>query len=282
MGNTEYATARADSAPSDYRTLWISDLHLGSPGAQAEALLCFLRQTQAQHIYLVGDILDLWALRRRPQWPAAHMEVARHLLAQATDGVEVTYIPGNHDHALRAYAGQCFGPIRIVERAVHLTADGRRLLIMHGDEFDPVMCHAPWLAHVGDVLYDWLHALNKGPSGRAANAPTPKVGVQQPATVSARAKDITKRVIQVLGRFEHRIEQACVAVEADGIVCGHSHHAALRPMRGILYCNDGDWVESHTALVEHHDGQLELLHRPAFAPSTSLPVDDTIALGSSP
>lgn len=247
---------------ASYRTLWISDLHLGSTGAQAEDLLRFLRQTEVERIYLVGDIIDLWALRRRPHWPRAHMEVVRHILSRAASGIEITYIPGNHDHALRIYSGQRFGQVMVAERALHVTADGRRLLVMHGDEFDRIIHKMPWLAHIGDVLYDWLRAFNRGkPLDDSGEG-----GMDQPhQTFSARAKYRVKKLVHYLSGFEKRVSQACAEARAHGIVCGHSHHAEIRRFREVLYCNDGDWVESRTALVEHHDGHLELLRWPAMA-----------------
>ncbi|APZ41891.1 UDP-2,3-diacylglucosamine diphosphatase [Acidihalobacter ferrooxydans] len=252
--------------PNGYRTLWISDLHLGSSGAQAEDLLRFLRQTEVERIYLVGDIIDLWALRRHPHWPREHMEVVRYVLGRAADGVTVTYIPGNHDHAMRTYSGQRFGQVMIEQRAIHVTADGRRLLIMHGDEFDTIIHKMPWLAHIGDVLYDWLRALNKRPSGKKRAPPADGL---QPRTLSATAKYRVKQIVHLLSGFEKRVAQTCAEARAHGIVCGHSHHAEISRFHDILYCNDGDWVESRTALVEHHDGRLELLRWPATAPQTS-------------
>jgi UDP-2,3-diacylglucosamine pyrophosphatase LpxH len=248
--------------PTGYRTLWISDLHLGSTGAQAEDLLRFLRQTRVDRIYLVGDIIDLWALRRQPHWPRSHMEVVRHVLGRAAEGVSVTYIPGNHDHAMRAYSGQRFGQVVVEKRALHQTADGRRLLVMHGDEFDRVIQKMPWLAQIGDVLYDWLRALSKRLPRSAAKKEACDL---QPHTLSASAKHRVKQIVHFLSRFERRVEQTCLAARAHGIVCGHSHHAEITRFRDVLYCNDGDWVESRTALVEHHDGRLELLRWPAMA-----------------
>ncbi|MEJ2653819.1 MAG: UDP-2,3-diacylglucosamine diphosphatase [Acidihalobacter sp.] len=262
--------------PKGYRTLWISDLHLGSSGAQAEDLLRFLRQTEVERIYLVGDIIDLWALRRRPYWPSAHMEVIRHVLARAVDGVSVTYVPGNHDHAMRAYSGQRFGQVMVEERALHLTADGQRMLVMHGDEFDRIIHKMPWLAHVGDVLYDWLRALNKRLPHR-----THKDEGMQPQTLSANAKHRVKQLVHFLSGFERRVEQTCRAAHAHGIICGHSHHAEITRFRGILYCNDGDWVESRTALVEHHNGRLELLRWPAMVSSPAEQSRDAVLADSS-
>lgn len=244
-----------------FRTLWISDLHLGSHGSQAQDLLRFLRQTEVDQIYLVGDIIDLWALRRNLHWPPEHMEVVRHILARAAQGIRITYIPGNHDHAIRAYSGQTFGQVKIEERAIHLTADGRRILVMHGDEFDQVLRQVPWLAHVGDILYDLLRSLNRfAPKTRKNDS----LDEFQPQTLSARTKHRIKQVVHFLSRFERQVERHCTAARAQGIVCGHSHHAEISRFRGILYCNDGDWVESRTALVEHHNGQLELLRWPAI------------------
>ncbi len=251
--------SEADSKPLKYKTLWISDIHLGSSGAQADELLRFLRQVEAERIFLVGDIIDLWALRRRPHWPRSHMEVVRHLLARAADGVQITYIPGNHDHAMRCYSGQNFGQIRVEQRALHVTADGRRLLIMHGDEFDGIIHKLPWLAHIGDILYDGLRALNRKPAGTS-----PDKKNLHAKTFSAKAKHRAKKVVHFLSGFENRIAQTCAQARAHGIVCGHSHHAEIRRCGDFLYCNDGDWVESRTALVEHLNGQLELLHWPAL------------------
>lgn len=255
--------SNAASKPMIYKTLWISDIHLGSTGAQAEELLRFLRQIEVERIFLVGDIIDLWALRRRPHWPRSHMEVVRHLLARAADGVQITYIPGNHDHALRRYSGQRFGQIMVEQRALHITADGRRLLIMHGDEFDGIIHKLPWLAHIGDILYDGLRALNRKPASASADKKD-----LHAKTFSARAKHKAKKIVHFLSGFENRIAQTCAQARAHGIVCGHSHHAEIRRCGNFLYCNDGDWVESRTALVEHLDGQLELLHWPALTEET--------------
>lgn len=251
---------------ADIRSLWISDIHLGSRGCQAGDLLRFLKTTRAETIYLVGDVIDLWALRRRPYWPKSHMEVIRRLLAMAKNGTTVIYIPGNHDHYLRSYSGQSFGQILIRERAIHTTADGRRLLVMHGDEFDRVIHKFPWLAHAGDIIYDGLRLLNHWTPFFSSR--TPHHDTIHPQTVSAKIKHWAKKLVHLLSHFESQVESFCRDSRTEGMICGHSHFAEISDFRGITYYNDGDWVESRTALIEHHDGTMELVQWPAMADNT--------------
>jgi UDP-2,3-diacylglucosamine pyrophosphatase LpxH len=237
-----------------YRAVFISDLHLGTPGCQAEALLDFLRSHSSDNLYLVGDIIDGWQLRRRWFWPQAHNDVVQKLLRRARKGCRVIFVPGNHDEFARGFVGHQFGGIEVVEDAVHVTADGRRLWVTHGDYFDGVIQCAKWLAYVGDYAYEFTLKLN-----RYLNHLRAKFGLPY-WSLSAYLKLKVKKAVNFISDFE-----VAVAAEASrrghhGVVCGHIHHAEIRDVDGILYCNDGDWVESRTALVEHHDGRLELVH----------------------
>lgn len=248
--------------PRRYRTLWLSDLHLGTRACQAEAVLDLLRRCEADTLYLVGDIVDGWALRRAWYWPRSHNDVVQKVLRKARKGTRVVYIPGNHDEFARAYAGQHFGDVEVRERAEHLTADGRLLLVLHGDEFDGVVRHARWLSHVGSLAYTLLLKMNR-PVNRV------RAALDLPYwSLSATLKRKAKKAVQVVADFEAAVVDAARRAEADGVVCGHIHCAEDRVMDGVRYLNCGDWVESCTALAEHLDGRLELLHwRVAPTPS---------------
>ena len=249
-----------------YRTLWISDLHLGTPGCQAHALLDFLKHTECETLFLVGDIIDGWQLKRQWYWPPAHNDVVQKLLRKARKGTRVIFVPGNHDEFARKYLNHNFGGIDVVDDWIHETADGRKLWVMHGDLFDGVIQCAKWLAHVGDSLYEFTLRLN-----RHLNSMRARMGLPY-WSLSAYLKGKVKTALNYVTDFE-----VAVAAEArrrghDGVVCGHIHRAEMRDIAGTLYCNDGDWVESHTALVEHLDGRLELVQwrgcAPADAPQT--------------
>ena len=237
-----------------YRTLWISDVHLGTREAKAELLLDFLRHHVADRLYLVGDIFDGWALKRSWYWPAAHNDVLQMLLGRARSGTDITYIPGNHDEAARAFPGFEFGGITVQAEAVHTTADGRRLLILHGDEFDGVVRHARWLSLLGAAAYSAILKLN-----RPVNRIRRWCGLPY-WSLSAYLKYKTKRAVQFIADFEEAVARAARKEAVDGVVCGHIHHAEMRTIQGVLYCNTGDWVESCTALAEHLDGRLEIIH----------------------
>ena len=243
-----------DTARARYRAVFISDLHLGTPGCQAAALLDFLKAHPSQYLYLVGDIVDGWQLRRRWYWPQAHNDVVQKLLRRARKGCRVIYVPGNHDEFAREFIGHQFGGIEVAEEAVHRTADGRALWVIHGDYFDGVIQCAKWLAYVGDNLYEFTLKLN-----RHLNHLRGRLGLPY-WSLSAYLKQKVKKALNYVTDFE-----VAVAAEArkrghDGVVCGHIHRAEMREINGTLYCNDGDWVESRTALVEHFDGRLELVH----------------------
>ena len=237
-----------------YRTVWISDVHLGTRGCNADLLIDFLDHVDSDTMYLVGDMIDGWRLKKRFYWPAAHNDVVWRLMKRARRGTRMIYIPGNHDEMFRQFAGLDFGGIQIRRRAIHETADGRRLLVLHGDEFDAITLAHTWLAHVGDVAY---HALME--ENRWDNAFRRRAGMPY-WSLSKHAKAKVKNAVAFISRFEEVVAQAAGSRGVDGVVCGHIHTAEIRDIAGVAYYNDGDWVEGCTALVEHHDGRMELLH----------------------
>lgn len=236
----------------EYRTIWISDLHLGTRGCEATGLLDFLRQVECDRLYLVGDVIDLWRLRREHYWPQSHNDVVQKILRKARKGTDVILIPGNHDEFVTNFIG-IFGNIVIKRQDVYTTADGRRLLIMHGHEFDSVTTHAQWLAHLGDIGYGLLLSAN-----RPLNLIRSGLGLHY-WSLSAYAKSRVKNAVNYISQFEEGVARYAKLHHADGIVCGHIHTPAVRQLNAVTYYNTGDWVESSTALVEHHDGRIELL-----------------------
>ena len=236
-----------------YRTIWISDLHLGTRGCKADFLLHFLRYTEAETIYLVGDIIDCWRLKKYWYWPQAHNDVIQKVLRKVRKGTRVIYVPGNHDEWLRDFVQLQFGGVEIVEDAIHVTADGRRLLVLHGDLFDAVVMHARWLALLGDGAYTAALWLN-----RHFNTLRRRLGYPY-WSLSAYLKRRVKNAMQYVACFADAVADEAHRRGIEGVVCGHIHHAELRQIGDILYCNSGDWVESCTALVEHFDGRLELI-----------------------
>jgi UDP-2,3-diacylglucosamine pyrophosphatase LpxH len=244
-----------DDAPARrLRAIFISDLHLGTPGCQAGPLLEFLKSHPSEYLYLVGDIVDGWQLRKSWYWPQSHNDVVQKLLRRARKGCRVIYVPGNHDEFARQFAPNHFGGIEVQEEAVHVTADGQRLWVVHGDYFDAVVQCAKWLAYVGDNLYEFTLKLN-----RHLNHLRGRLGLPY-WSLSAYLKHKVKKALNYVTGFEDAVAREAGRRGHDGVVCGHIHRAEMRVIDGILYCNDGDWVESRTALVEHHDGRLELVH----------------------
>ena len=237
-----------------YRTVWISDVHLGFRGCSAEYLLDFLRSTECEYLYLVGDIIDIWSMKKRPFWPQAHNDVVRTILGKAKHGTKVVFVPGNHDELLRDYDGMVFGNIRIADRAVHTRADGRRFLVLHGDQFDGVVRSSRALALIGSAIYEWLLRANHW-----TNFVRRKLGFPY-WSLSAFIKHKVKNAMQYISNFEHAVAWEASRMGVDGVVCGHIHRAEISTIGDVLYCNCGDWVESCTALVEHGDGALEVLH----------------------
>lgn len=239
-----------------FRTIWISDVHLGTKGCNAKMLIDFLDSTDSETMYLVGDIIDGWRLKKKVYWPAEHNDVVWRILKRARRGTRIVYIPGNHDEMLRPFSGMDFGGVEIRRAAFHETADGRRLMVLHGDEFDAIMLAHRWLAVVGDALYHLLMGLN-----RWVNVVRKAMGLSY-WSLSRVAKHKVKNAVEFISRYEEIVARAAAERGVDGVVCGHIHTAEIRAFDGIEYYNDGDWVEGCTALVEHFDGRMELLHWP--------------------
>jgi UDP-2,3-diacylglucosamine pyrophosphatase LpxH len=246
----------ADAATRHYRAIWISDIHLGTSGCQAECLLDFLRHFESDRLYLVGDILDGWQLRKGWYWPQAHNDVVQKVLRKARKGTHVVYIAGNHDEMVRQFIGMHFGDIEIADETVHTLLDGRKLWVVHGDLFDGVMQHARWLALLGDTAYTIILKLN-----RWFNAVRHRLGFSY-WSLSQYLKQKVKKAVNFITAFEEAVIDEARRRGYQGVVCGHIHKAEMREINGMLYCNDGDWVESMTALVETLDGELQLIHWP--------------------
>lgn len=235
-----------------YRTAWISDVHLGTKGCAADALLEFLRVHEFETLYIVGDLIDIWSLRRGIYWPQSHNDVIQKLLRAGRKGTRIIYIPGNHDEFIAGFLGG-YGAVEIETRAIHITADGRRLLVIHGHELDTVVQHIKWLAFVGDIGYQILLKLN-GP----VNWLRRHFGLGY-WSLSAAVKRNVKNAVSFIGEFEKAIVRYSEADGVSGVVCGHIHSPMIRNIDGVDYYNDGDWVESCSALVEDFDGKIELL-----------------------
>jgi UDP-2,3-diacylglucosamine pyrophosphatase LpxH len=237
-----------------FRSVFVSDVHLGLRDCQAGYLLDFLRSMQCERLYLVGDIIDFENMQKRPWWHADHGEVLAELLAIVARGTRVTYIPGNHDAVLRRFAGQRFAGVDIALDAVHVAADGRRYRVSHGDEHDSASTAPAWLLRLGDVMQGFVCALN-----RRGNALLRRLGVHyRPLSIMLKSRIGTAR--RFIRDFETRVAAAARADGFDGHICGHIHYGRIHDHDGVVYINDGDWVEHCTALVEHGDGALELLH----------------------
>jgi UDP-2,3-diacylglucosamine pyrophosphatase LpxH len=236
------------------RSLFLSDIHLGTRACQAERLLEFLRDYACENIFLVGDIVDFWAMRRSMAWTPAQNTFVQKILKRARHGERVVFIPGNHDEALRDYLGLRFGDIEVVGEYVHTLADGRRFLLLHGDEFDQIARHHRWIALLGDAMYDLLVRLNSTVSFIRR-----RFGLTCYWSLAGYAKSRVKTALQFIFDFEEAALRAARSRGLDGIVCGHIHSAVIRETQGLTYVNCGDWVDSCTAIVEHLDGQLELV-----------------------
>jgi len=237
-----------------YRAIWISDLHLGTRGCNCELLLDFLDHVDSETLYLVGDIIDGWRLKKRFYWPERHNAIVRRVMKRAKRGTRVVYIPGNHDEMFRQFSGLNFGGVEIRKKAIHVTADGRRLLVLHGDEFDAIMLAHRWLAHLGDTAYELMMRLNivVNVIRRRLNLPY--------WSLSKHAKHKVKNAVEFISRYEQTVAHEAQRLKVDGVVCGHIHTAETRQFGDVTYYNDGDWVEGCTALVEHHCGRMEILH----------------------
>lgn len=253
------ATAKTNSkSKTKYRSIWISDVHLGTPGCQAVALADFLGRHECDNLYLVGDIIDGWRLKQSFYWPQEHTNVVRKILTRAKRGTQVYYVTGNHDEFLRKFVDYKLeiGNIRLVNELIHVTADGRKLLVMHGDMFDVITRYHKWVASAGDLAYNAMMVAN-----RHFNNLRRRVGLPY-FSLSAYAKKKVKAAVNIVTEFEDSVIRECHRREVDGIVCGHIHHAQIRPIEDIQYFNCGDWVESCTALVEDYNGQIRLIEWP--------------------
>jgi UDP-2,3-diacylglucosamine pyrophosphatase LpxH len=252
----------------EYRTIWISDLHLGTHGCNAAGVLDFLRQHECKTLYLVGDIIDIWRLKKDHYWPQSHNDVVQKILRKGRKGTKIIVIPGNHDEFCSNFLG-VYGNILVKTRDVYTAHDGRRLLIMHGHEFDAVTTHAKWMAYLGDAGYTLLLEMN-----RPLNWFRRHLGLGY-WSLSAYVKSRVKNAVSYISQFEDAVVRFAQMHAADGIVCGHIHTPAVRSIRGLQYFNCGDWVESSTALVEHMDGRIELVHWKEPAADTAAPAFST-------
>ncbi len=237
-----------------FRALFISDVHLGTKACQAELLLEFLRLHDADTIYLVGDIVDFWRIRRSAHWPQAHNDVLSKLLRKVRQGSRIVYLPGNHDEALRSYCGARFGGIEIIDSIIHTTADGKKALVVHGDQFDVVVHYAKWLAVLGDKAYTAALWANT-----RLNFARRKAGLSY-WSLSAFLKHKVKQAVNFISAFEGALAGEAKRQGAEIVICGHIHHVAMRRMGEVMYINTGDWVESGTAVGENADGSFEIIH----------------------
>ena len=236
------------------RSIFVSDIHLGTRACQADKLLDFLREYQSEHLFLVGDIIDFWSMSRSIQWTKAQNTVVQKVLRRARHGERVIFIPGNHDEALRSYTGTIFGDIEVLDEYVHTTADGRRFLLVHGDAYDQVTRYHRWVAVLGDKGYDLLVRINQLISWCRR-----MLGIPGYWSLAGYAKRRIKSALQFIFDFESSVIHAARGQELDGVICGHIHWAAIHEVEGLTYVNCGDWVDSCTAIVEHFDGRLELV-----------------------
>lgn len=255
-----------------YRAVFLSDTHLGTKSAQAAALLDFLRETEADTWYLVGDIVDFWKVRRGPHWPQTHNDVLQKLLRKARKGARVVYIPGNHDEGLRDFCGHTFGAIEILRDTIHERRDGRRYVVMHGDEFDVIVRYARWLAFLGDRSYE-MALWSNGP----LNWLRRHLGLGY-WSLSGYLKNRVKQAVNFIGEFETALADVAKRADAYGIICGHIHHAADRMIGDVHYMNCGDWVESCTSIVETLEGEMQVLRWPFARPASEQTANTQAAL----
>jgi len=252
----------SDERPRRHRTLFISDVHLGSKPAKAEYLIDFLRHNEADTIYLVGDIVDGWRLKRSWHWPQQHNDVVQKLLRQARKGTEIIYIAGNHDEFLRGFQGIHFGGVVVADRVVHEAADGQKYLVIHGDQFDSIVHSVRWLAYLGDKAYDASIIVNRIVAGFRRLFGLPYW------SFSSWAKVRVKKAVNFISAFQNLVADEARRSQVDGVICGHIHHATIETINGVVYMNSGDWVESCTAIAEDHDGNFSILRWSGIAAET--------------
>ena len=244
---------KTKSDVKNYKTIFISDIHLGSKACQAELLLDFLKHNDSEKLYLVGDIIDGWRLKRKWYWPQSHNDVVQKILRKARKGTEIIYVPGNHDEGLRRYIGTHFGGIEVRPTDIYEAVNGDKYLVLHGDSFDNVMLYARWLARIGDHAYDLVLRLNT-----VFNGLRRLMGLRY-WSLSSFLKIKVKNAVQFISEFERVLVQEAQKAGVQGVICGHIHHAQMKRYGDVIYMNDGDWVESCTALVEHFDGTWEIV-----------------------
>jgi len=237
-----------------YRTIWISDLHIGSTQCQADVLLDFLKHNESEKLYLVGDIIDFWALSKRVYWPRDHNTIIQKVLRKARHGTQVIYIPGNHDENIRDYDNYIFGDIIVKNSDVHTTLTGQKFLIVHGDEYDTIAKYHQWIAKRGSKGYDFLLEIN-----RLLRSIRRLFGIQSQFSLAAFVKFKVKNAVQFISDYEQSIVNTLKDEGLDGVICGHIHHAEMKEIDGFMYVNTGDFVETCSAIVERHDGTLELV-----------------------
>ena len=254
------------------RALFLSDIHLGSRACQAERLLAFLRECECEMIYLLGDIVDFWALKRTVYWPASHNTVVQKLLRRARHHVAIYYIPGNHDEALRDFLDSSFGNIRLKREHVHVAADGKRYALLHGDEYDQVTTCARWVSVLGDMTYTLLVDLN-----RVLSWIRRKLKLRGHWSLADYAKRNVQGAASFISGFERAVVRHGHALGVDGVICGHIHTPVVRQVDGTLYLNCGDWVDSCTAIVEHFDGRMELVQHGTFHPGPGERAEEELA-----
>jgi UDP-2,3-diacylglucosamine pyrophosphatase LpxH len=253
-GTPMHSQASHSPPPRKVRSIWISDVHLGTAGCRADHLLDFLRHHESDYLYLVGDIVDGWQLRKSWFWKQSHNDVVQKILRKARKGTRVIYIPGNHDEMARQFAGLDFGGIAIRLQAEHWLANGKRILVTHGDEFDGVIQYAKWLAYVGDSLYTLILQLNRG-----YNWCRTKLGLPY-WSLSQYLKHKVKNAVNFISDFERILTTEAHHRGFDGVICGHIHQPETRQLGHMLYGNCGDWVESLSALIEAEDGSLSVVY----------------------
>jgi len=237
---------------SKHKAIFISDVHLGSKGSQPDKLLQFLQNNECEHLYMVGDIVDGWRLKQKLFWPDEHMSLMNYVLHNANKRMKVTYITGNHDEFLRRYSGVDMGSIELVDECVYSDGDGKRYLVIHGDQFDVVTKYARWISVIGDIGYNLLIQVN-----RYLNKMRQFMGMEY-WSISRWAKDRVKKAVNFMGDFKSIAARECESRGLDGIICGHIHRAEISEVDEFTYINSGDWVESCTAVIHNRDGNFEL------------------------
>ncbi len=245
---------RADPVTTRVRTLFLSDIHLGTRACQADKLLGFLKEYECENLFLVGDIIDFWAMSRSVYWPASHNTIVQKVLKKARHNTKVFLIPGNHDELLREHVDSNFGDVLLVREYVHTTADGKKFLLLHGDEYDQVTALHRWVSVLGDISYSFLIHLNRGLSWLRR-----KFGISGHWSLADYAKRNVLKAVSFISDFETAVARTAAQRGLDGVICGHIHTAALRRIENVTYINCGDWVDSCTAVVEHMDGRMELV-----------------------